>query len=1114
MKWKGKLVSAILAVLLTVTMLPAAVMADESASTSDATTDSSVKEENGMHVSKTATLNEDGTYNINLEAYATGEATVTTEVQPVDIVLLLDVSGSMGDPIGGYTALPSSEYSYNSYNNKTYYYFDNDGSYYQVYEDYYYSWWKGCYYLYYYKKGKPYYLDGTTVTDSRPTNYTSADSTIWEGVLYSETTKMQALQTAVGTFIDQIAEQNAKMTDESKQSRVSVVKFAGEESEKVGNDTYNEGYYRYNYTQIVSKLITVTDDNKESLKNIVNNFTAAGATSADYGMDCASKALNEAYTGRPKVVVMFTDGEPNHYNGFDSTVANDTIEKAAQLKSNNTTIYTVAVLNGADPSADPTNGNTSDVNKYLHAVSSNYPAATSYTNLGTGNYKAGYYLAATSADELNNIFKQISKAVGGTTVELGGDSVMKDIISPQFSLPEGTTASSIEASIVDYNTDTHEWNTTGTVVADNNIIIDGRTVSVTGFSYKDHFFTAGYKEGKLTPDQDVQVNRKDRQAQKLVVTIKGVEADASAITGDTVSTNGAASGIYANSDATEATILFPQPQITFNSKAYVVDYAKPLTLDYSTLLKTVDHIDDPTIDSTTGKNMLKGIAVDIFNFDSTKVAKYGNVKFTKPITTDNYKITYTPTTTKWDGYDNLFVKGKSITNNSLDTWARISVIPANNVYYEDDFTTDSTTGTVGIEYTGTWNTDGTSGNNIEDGSTSSIQGGWEKTNDTDDTLADDNGYSNGSAHVSTTKSSTASFSFTGTGVDIFSRSNMSAGTVYAVLKKSNGDNASTNVQRLIVDNYGHDQTGYYGVPTLSFNDLEYGTYTVKLTVTTSTTNSKYPTARTMYYLDGIRIYNPMNNATDDTIKKAYGEDEQNAVFKEVRPLLADGTLAYIDQDENGQHQIEASYSTTPTGELCPTNAVFIGAGHSIAFTPSLTGANYYVALAAPSGQSTKVKLTNGEKATEYVINSATPLYYKVTAGTNNVIQIENTGSNLLSVTKVKITGVSNTSDAANIAAFSPIDSASVLNYAAKFDTLQVVDDQSLVEEDSSDENIEENQNATDTTDQETEELDPSDIIIDNGIDDTNKTDDTDTTSQWINNWFVNLFRGFRSVFGW
>ena len=131
-----------------------------------------------------------------------------------------------------------------------------------------------------------------------------------------------------------------------------------------------------------------------------------------------------------------------------------------------------------------------------------------------------------------------------------------------------------------------------------------------------------------------------------------------------------------------------------------------------------------------------------------------------------------------------------------------------------------------------------------------------------------------------------------------------------------------------------------------------------------------------------------------------------------------------------------------------------------------------------------------------------------------MIQIENTGSNLLSVTKVKITGVSNTSDAANIAAFSPIDSASVLNYAAKFDTLQVVDDQSLVEEDSSDENIEENQNATDTTDQETEELDPSDIIIDNGTDDTNKTDDTDTTSQWINNWFVNLFRGFRSVFGW
>lgn len=225
--------------------------------------------------------------------------------------------------------------------------------------------------------------------------------------------RIDALKNAANHFIDTIAEQNKNVKDASKQHQVAIVKFAGEQADKVGNDTYysDEGYL-YNYSQTMQKLTACSGGGVEGLKGTINSIKPNGATRADNGMELA-KGITSGREDAQKVVVFFTDGKPTRRSDFSPTVANNAIAAAKAMKDEGATVYTIGIFDGADPSADPTSYKTSDENKFMHAMSSNYPKATSYTSGKLGDRVAGatYYKSAVNAAELDQVFADISSAI-------------------------------------------------------------------------------------------------------------------------------------------------------------------------------------------------------------------------------------------------------------------------------------------------------------------------------------------------------------------------------------------------------------------------------------------------------------------------------------------------------------------------------------------------------------------------------------------------------------------------------------------------------------------------------------------------------------------------------
>ena len=235
------------------------------------------------------------------------------------------------------------------------------------------------------------------------------------------TKRIDALKTAANTFIDAIAAQNQSITDASKQHRVAIVKFAGKKkTDKVGNDTYRDGRYTYNYSQTMKNLTSCKGKDADSLKDTVGNIKPAGSTQADYGLELAENiTINSGRADAKKIVVFFTDGSPTSSSGFQASVADSAIASAKSLKAKGADIYTIGIFNGANPSADPTAEGTSKVNKFMHAVSSNYPGATSSISFwdewvidyGTRAENSDYYKSATSASELEKIFEEISGSI-------------------------------------------------------------------------------------------------------------------------------------------------------------------------------------------------------------------------------------------------------------------------------------------------------------------------------------------------------------------------------------------------------------------------------------------------------------------------------------------------------------------------------------------------------------------------------------------------------------------------------------------------------------------------------------------------------------------------------
>lgn len=226
------------------------------------------------------------------------------------------------------------------------------------------------------------------------------------------TKRIDALKSAANSFIDTIAKQNESIEGVDRQHRVAIVKFAGDKTDKIGNDQYKQGQFWYNYSQVVEGLTDCSGGKATNLKNKIAGIKPAGATHADHGLELAGD-ITSGREDAKKIVVFFTDGKPTSVSEFDSGVAKAAVTAAKEMKDGKATVYTIGIFSGADPTADPSKKGMSDVNKFMHAVSSNYPSATSYTSdqLGTRAENSGFYKSATNADELKKVFDDISKAI-------------------------------------------------------------------------------------------------------------------------------------------------------------------------------------------------------------------------------------------------------------------------------------------------------------------------------------------------------------------------------------------------------------------------------------------------------------------------------------------------------------------------------------------------------------------------------------------------------------------------------------------------------------------------------------------------------------------------------
>lgn len=242
------------------------------------------------------------------------------------------------------------------------------------------------------------------------------------------TKRIKRLKEAVNEFIDSSATENDNRADANKQSRIAIVKFAGDKTDKVGNDKYRNGGYTYNYTQVVSGYKAYTSSDKAKLQEKVNALSPDGSTATDYAMDLTQELVDQSKDDEAKntdrknvkrVVILFTDGEPTHYSGFNTDVASAAIQFAKAIKSA-ADIYTIGIFNNADEKITGHTGdgewtNAEKTNAFMHGLSSNYPNAESYDKLGTrakdSNGNDATYYKATDASSLKDIFKQIGDEI-------------------------------------------------------------------------------------------------------------------------------------------------------------------------------------------------------------------------------------------------------------------------------------------------------------------------------------------------------------------------------------------------------------------------------------------------------------------------------------------------------------------------------------------------------------------------------------------------------------------------------------------------------------------------------------------------------------------------------
>ena len=917
-----------------------------------------------LNLSKSISKNDDGTYTINLEAYATGKVDVSTteSYKPTDIVLVLDQSASM---LEKFSTL--SEAIYVNYKGKTneelYEYRDNlyvleNGQYIkvEVARDH-----KGGFLTGYYRY--TYSYNGKSTTSDR----SSSVGPNWSFYAYKkELTKEEALKNAVTQFVNQI---QATAKEHTVDYRVAIVGYGDYNDSNYKNteilttqDVVNYGNAQKSDYQ--NALVSVNDNGNlnSRISNAIDRIIIEQdtATSADLGMEMAQKVLaNNSSTAeeRNKVVVMFTDGEPNHSNGFSTNVANTTIGTSKTIKDTyKANVFTVGILQGANP--DDT---TSDINKYMNYVSSNYPNASSLTNAGSGSNK-GYYMNAKNASQLNSIFKKISSSIEtpSTSVNLNGESVLKDVISDNFTLPDNVKPSDIKvytAPFAGKTGDKYNWGEKQLFNA--TVSIDGNTVNVSGFDYSSNYAVTtsnGNQGNKLIVQIPVNIvrtfggNNIPSNENTSGIYDKGTMVKAFEVPKVDAPIDYKVAGkdewIHAGEEVSLAKLVGSASDGDFEYKAdgkknkfvdliytikdesgkvvgtYTIEAGKTASdavgttgpLDVDTTY-TVECTVKPKTDGTTKETTVKSAISHVYIYG---VAKAFVIDFAKPIT---YKATDVFTKNELKDKSGISIESGTNTYGTLTMDNEKSITYKLNKFMDgiDTYTFNvackSATKTVkmvpasSVYYEDNFGEETDADGKVTTKSIINYDGNWTTVEDGnlvtsikgDDPVGYDSRYegqtkfSSGSAHKAGGQSQIlkATFTFQGSGLDL-----------YGYTDENTGD---MKIQLYKLDENGNapKKATYTALVDTKYNSGK--VYQAPLFSYMGTENAKYKVVVTIpknstIYLDALRVYYPIGKTNED-----YTKDENNIQYIDIRDQIFNpeyfsvaGTL-FVDEHADGHN---------------------------------------------------------------------------------------------------------------------------------------------------------------------------------------------------------------------
>lgn len=623
--------------------------------------------EGGVATAKTVSApDENGLYTITLETYATGESSITEKGIPVDIVLVLDVSGSMAYTLYDYNARPSQSYNYRGYpdnENSRYYYLHTDGQYYQV------ERWRRSNsgndrYLRFQVGDTWWYLNGTQATTTRPGG-AGANTTIYTGVLYNRvsrgTDKMTELKNAVTAFVNEVHHNSLYDTKGNLRgtpldNQISIVKFASDRYYSNNNPSESsiaEGNHMgagsdsgahqasdsYNYTEVVKQFKDVsTTAGVNSLlqqnQGGINALNAGGGTAAHYGLTKAKYLLDEVKDREStKVVVFFTDGIPG-MTGWNNNFANGAIgaaqdiKKATDQEGYGAIVYSIGVFDNLGVDA-------ANAHKYMHYVSSDYPNAANMTTPGAdGSDDGGYYQDASHTD-LTKIFKDIASSASQSDATVNASTQVRDVVSNSFIIPEGADADDVTFYTMDITEDGNGWENQQTPAGVTAVFktatgsdgVEREMLSVEGFDFtKDDIkdadgFTTRENMGNFVGERYKPDGSTFWAGRKLVIEFK-VQANGEATGGDGSATNHPDSGVYVyNPDTDTYTNInsYPVPHTNLpliikikkdglrhgESATFEIHMCEPLKDDDGNILYNA--IGKPRPDTSTEKNWSKVI---------------------------------------------------------------------------------------------------------------------------------------------------------------------------------------------------------------------------------------------------------------------------------------------------------------------------------------------------------------------------------------------------------------------------------------------------------------------------------------------------------------------------